>query len=289
MLQDRSPTSGASPGRISTGPLLTATAFLVVLGSLLIASPAAGQGNMGTPGSEAPASKDASPGIDAQASLQVIGAVPRGGLRDNISFGGGLQGFIGGWVGQGPLMLGLDVAFLGYGHTTDQVPFSSTVGPRVPVEVSTSNNVLETHLSARLQHRSGRFRPYAEGLVGFKYLFTRTQIGDGDFGDGPGRDLKDEIASSTNYDDFALSGGAGAGVDVRVFRQEEAAKTVQAVSLRLGAQYLLGTEAEYLAEGTLADEDGSGQLEADELDVRRSRTTFLQPQFGVTLRLGGTD
>ncbi|WP_103019781.1 hypothetical protein [Salinibacter altiplanensis] len=244
---------------------------------------------MGTPGSEAPASKDASPGIDAQASLQVIGAVPRGGLRDNISFGGGLQGFIGGWVGQGPLMLGLDVAFLGYGHTTDQVPFSSTVGPRVPVEVSTSNNVLETHLSARLQHRSGRFRPYAEGLVGFKYLFTRTQIGDGDFGDGPGRDLKDEIASSTNYDDFALSGGAGAGVDVRVFRQEEAAKTVQAVSLRLGAQYLLGTEAEYLAEGTLADEDGSGQLEADELDVRRSRTTFLQPQFGVTLRLGGTD
>ena len=186
-------------------------------------------------------------------------------------------------------MLGLDVAFLGYGHTTDQVPFSSTVGPRVPVEVSTSNNVLETHLSARLQRRRGRFRPYAEGLVGFKYLFTRTRIGDDDFGDNFGDDFGDEVASSTNYDDFALSGGAGAGFDVRVFRQEEAAKTVQAVSLRLGVQYLLGTEAEYLAEGELADENGNGRLDEDELDVRRSRTTFLQPQFGVTLRLGGTD
>ena len=95
------------------------------------------------------------------------------------------------------------------------------------------------HLSARLQRRSGRFRPYAEGLIGFKYLLfkhllIRTRIGDGDFGDGPGGDLGGEIASSTNYNGFALSGGAG--IDVRVFRQEKAAKTVQAVRLRLGAQ-----------------------------------------------------
>ena len=257
----------------------------MTLGSLLITSPAAGQGAADEPSLETPASEDAKPGIDAQASFHVIGAVPQGGLRDNISLGGGVQGFIGGWLGQGPFMLGLDVAFLGYGHTTDRVPFSSTVGPRVPVEVSTSNNVLETHLSARLQRRDGRFRPYAEGLIGFKYLFTRTQIGDDDFGD----DFGDEVASSTNYDDFALSGGAGAGLDVRVFRREKPAKTVQAASLRLGVQYLLGTEAEYLAEGELTDENGDGRLDEDELDVRRSRTTFLQPQVGVTLRLGGTD
>ena len=33
-------------------------------------------------------------------------------------------------------------------HQTDQVPFIPTVDPRVPVEVSTKNNVLETHLSS---------------------------------------------------------------------------------------------------------------------------------------------
>ena len=284
MPQDRSPRSSSrAPGL--QGLLPVVTTLLVTLGSLPAASPAAGQGAADEPALETPASENAKPRIDAQASFRFIGAVPQGGLRDNISLGGGLQGFIGGWLGQGPLMLGLDVAFLGYGSTTDEVPFSSTVGPRVPVEVSTSNNVLETHLSARLQRRDGRFRPYAEGLIGFKYLFTRTQIGDDDFGD----DFGDEVASSTNYDDFALSGGAGAGVDVRVFRREKPAKTVQAVSLRLGVQYLLGTEAEYLAEGELTDENGNGRLDEDELDVRRSRTTFLQPQVGVTLRLGDTD
>jgi hypothetical protein len=274
-----------SRDRTSPALLLVVATFFVAFGSLLVTSPAAGQRVAGEPALETPASEKGGPGIDAQASFQVIGAVPQGRLRDNISLGGGVQGFIGGWLGQGPFMLGLDIAFLGYGRTTDQVPFSSTVGPRVPVEVSTSNNVLETHLSARLQRRDGRFRPYAEGLIGFKYLFTRTQIGDDDFGD----DFGDEVASSTNYDDFAFSGGAGAGIDVRVFQQEKAAKTVRAVSLRLGVQYLLGTEAEYLAEGELADENGNGRLEEDELDVRRSRTTFLQPQFGVTLRLGDTD
>ncbi|MCS4194358.1 hypothetical protein GGP50_002584 [Salinibacter ruber] len=287
MPQDRPPRSSRTP--FFQGLLPVVTILLVTLGSLPAASPAAGQEAADEPALETPASEDVKPRIDAQASFRFIGAVPQGGLRDNISLGGGLQGFIGGWLGQGPLMLGLDVAFLGYGSTTDQVPFSSTVGPRVPVEVSTSNNVLETHLSARLQRRRGRFRPYAEGLVGFKYLFTQTRIGDDGFGDDFGDDFGDEVASSTNYDDFALSAGAGAGVDVRVFQREKPAKTVQAVSLRLGVQYLLGTEAEYLAEGELADENGNGRLDEDELDVRRSRTTFLQPQFGVTLRLGGTD
>ncbi|WP_263784396.1 hypothetical protein [Salinibacter grassmerensis] len=117
------------------------------------------------------------------------------------------------------------------------MPFSSTVGPRVPVEVSTNNNVVETHLSVRLQSRTGRFRPYVEGLAGFKYLFTRTTVGDDDFGED---DLGDDIAGSTNYDDFALSGGAGAGVDVRVYQQPEPGKTVRAVSVHLGVQYLLG-------------------------------------------------
>ncbi|MCS4194368.1 hypothetical protein GGP50_002594 [Salinibacter ruber] len=171
------------------------------------------------------------------------------------------------------------------------MPFSRTVGPRVPVEVSTNNNVVETHLSLRLQPRTGRFRPYVEGLAGFKYLFTRTTVGGEDFGnDDLGDDeLGDDIAGSTNYDDFALSGGAGAGIDVRVYRRREPGKTLRAVGVHLGVQYLLGQEAEYLAEGDLTDENGNGRLDRSELDVRRSRTTFLQPQFGVTFRLAGTD
>jgi hypothetical protein len=50
---------------------------------------------------------------------------------------------------------------------------------------------------------------------------------------------------------------------------------VRAVSLHLGVQYLLGQEAEYLAGGDLTDENENERLDQSELDVRRSRTTFL--------------
>ncbi len=256
-------------------------------GALLTATPAAGQGELAPP----PAA-DSVPAVSGQVNLRGTVGIPRGGLRNNISgVGGGLHGYIGGWIGRRPLLVGLDLGILNYGRTTDQVPFSRTVGPRVPVEVSTNNNVVETHLSLRLQPRTGRFRPYVEGLAGFKYLFTRTTVGDEDFGnDDLGDDeLGDDIAESTNYDDFALSGGAGAGIDVRVYQQREPGKTLRAVDVHLGVQYLLGQEAEYLAEGDLTDENENGQLDRSELDVRRSRTTFLQPQFGVTFRLADTD
>ena len=188
-------------------------------------------------------------------------------------------------MGQSPVLFGLDLGFFGYGHVEEEVPFSSTVGPRVPVEVSTSNNVLETHLTARLQPRTGRVRPYAAALVGFKYLFTRSRVDEDDFGGN----LGDEVASSTNFDDFALSGGVGAGIDIQVYRQDNPAKEVRRVDLHFGVQYLLGQEAEDLTEGALNDQNGNGQLDRSELDVRRSRTTFLQPTFGVTVRLADTD
>jgi hypothetical protein len=274
--------SNSSRSRGSRLRLLLASVLLLGAGALLTASPATAQ-----EGLSPPSASDSVPAISGQVNLRGTVGVPRGGLRDNISgLGGGLHAYIGGWTGQSPFMIGLDLGILNYGRTTDQVPFSSTVGPRVPVEVNTNNNVLETHLSLRLQPRTGRFRPYIEGLAGFKYLFTRTTIGDDDIGED---DFGDDIAESTNYDDFALSGGAGAGIDVRVYQQRKAGKTVRAVSVHLGVQYLLGQEAEYLAEGELTDENENGQLDQSELDIRRSRTTFLQPQFGVTLRLADTD
>lgn len=253
----------------------------MIVGALLTASPATAQGTPDPGGVP-----DDEPAISGQVNLRGTVGVPRGGLRSNIDgLGGGLHGYIGGWLGDRPLLMGLDIGIINYGRTVDDVPFSSTVGPRVPVEVTTNNNVLDTHLSLRLQSRHGRFRPFVEGLFGFKYLFTRTSIEDEGFGDNSG----DEIADQTNYDDFALSGGAGAGLDIRLYRQKTTAKAVRAVSLHLGVRYLLGQEASYLAEGTLEDTNGNGRLDQSEMDVRRSRTTFLQPQFGVTIRLGDTD
>jgi len=266
---------------MSLARLLITSALLMMVGALLVASPATAQ-----PAINPEAASDGEPNISGQVNLRGTVGVPRGGLRSNIEgLGGGLHGYIGGWLDNRPLLIGLDVGIINYGRTASEVPFSSTVGPRVPVEVTTNNNVAEAHLSVRLQSRHGRVRPFVEGLFGFKYLFTRTSVEDAGFDDDP----SDEIADQTNYDDFALSGGAGAGLDIRLYQQDSPAKTVQAVSLHLGVRYLLGQKASYLAEGALEDTNGNGRLDRSEMDVRRSRTTFLQPQFGLTLRLGGSD
>lgn len=273
---------GFSHPRFSATKALLASVLLLAVAALLAALPAAGQDEFTAP--NLPDTSDA-PNISGQVSGGLIGGVPVGGLRQNVGTGGGIRLSLAGWMDQRPVLLGLDVGFFGYGHVEEEVPFSSTVGPRVPVEVSTSNNVLETHLMARLQPRTGRFRPYAEALAGFKYLFTRSRVDEDDFGGN----LGDEVASSTNFDDFALSGGVGAGIDIQVYRQDNPAKEVRRVDLHFGVQYLLGQEAEYLTEGALNDQNGNGQLDRSELDVRRSRTTFLQPTFGVTVRLADTD
>lgn len=204
--------------------------------------------------------------------------VPTGSFQDNIQnpgFGGNVFG--GARFGDAPFVLGVDLGILVYDRTTDTVPFSSTVGPRVMVEVVTTNSILEPHLVLRLQPSDGRVRPYVDGLFGFKYLVTETSVRDEDRSDD-----EEEIASTTNFSDVAVSGGGGAGVDIRLHRGAPE-DDVTALSLHLGVQYLVGGRAEYLAGGAIEDQNDDGELTDDELDVRRSTTTLIQPQIGVTL------
>jgi len=242
-------------------------AIALAVAAVVFTPPAAAQ-------TDAPA-----PSVTGEGSLRFTVGVPAGEFRDNIDdlgFGGAL--FVGARFGASPVVLGADLGFLVYGRSTDTVPFSTTVGPRVQLDVVTTNSIVQPHLVLRLQPSDGLVRPFFEGLVGFKYLFTETDVRDDDrFGDDA------QIASTTNFDDFAFSGGAGAGVDIRVYRAEPG-EDVRTVSIHLGAQYLLGQEAEYLAEGNLEDTNGNGRLDPDELNIRRSRTTLVQPQVGVSVQ-----
>jgi hypothetical protein len=218
------------------------------------------------------------PDISGQINLRGTAGVPTGGFGTNIGTGGGLHLFIGGYLDNAPVTIGLDVGFVTYGRTIDTVPVSETIGPRAQVDVETNNSLVQPHFVVRLQPKTGRVRPFVDGLVGFKYLFTRTSVKDDDISD-------DTFASTTNYDDFAVSAGAGAGVDVRVYTQDDPAKEVRTVSLHLGVQYLWGQQATYLSEGDLVDQNGNGRLEGDELPVQKSRTSLLQPQLGITIQL----
>lgn len=192
---------------------------------------------------------------------------------ENIGFGG--TGYFALCVPQSPLSIGASFSFLIYGSETREEPFSHTI-PDVFVDVTTSNNILLGHLLFRLQPTKGPLLPYAEGLLGFSYLWTSTRIQDQD-------DYDDEIASSTNFDDFTFNYGGGAGFMIRVYDGTQkvtdwGTRDIHGVYIDVGLRYIKGGEAEYLKKGSILIEDGDVSY-----DVKKSTTDLITFHVGATV------
>lgn len=211
--------------------------------------------------------------------LHFLAAVPHGDFYEHVKRTGfGLGGQFGYHIDNTPLMVGLDAGVMIYGSDERREPFSNTI-PDVTVKVTTSNNIAQGHLFLRLQPQEGAVRPYVDGLVGFNYLFTSTTISN------EGRE-DDEVASSTNYDDAALSYGGGAGMLIRLYENTdvpspsmEGEGSVHEVLLDLGVRYISGGEAGYLTGGAIRRENGKVSY-----DVTHSRTDLISGRVGVMLR-----
>lgn len=194
---------------------------------------------------------------------------------DDIGYG--LSGFVSAAPGISPFSFGADLGFLVYGQETRKEPFSTTI-PDVTVDVTTSNNIVVGHLFVRFEPPTGPVRPYVDGLVGFKYLYTRTSIRSEEGHDDP-------IAESTNLDDTAFSYGVGGGLHLRLAQPEvgEGADgpRIKEVLLHLGARHLWGGEADYLKKGSIGRAAGGGVT----YELSHSRTDLLLASLGVTVRL----
>ncbi|MCB2202277.1 hypothetical protein KQH51_05340 [bacterium] len=205
-----------------------------------------------------------------QGSISFAGAIPTGDFKDEIEDGGGgiCADIV--WSPQAqPFGLGVSFEYLIYGDQTRREPLSTTI-PDIVVDVTTSNNIVQSHLFFRVGYRHGGFRPYADALVGFKYLYTRTSIDDSDF------DYGDEIGS-TNLDDWALSYGVRGGAMIRVY-DGFARKKNYSVFIDMRAGYLLGGEADYLKEGSIHI-DGTDVT----YDISRSKTNLVMLHLGVNV------
>lgn len=221
---------------------------------------------------QAQARPDAPRAVSGQGSFSFGVGVPTGAFNDNIDqLGYGAHLSLAALFADTPFSIGFDVSFLTFGRSTRNVPFSETVGSAVRVDVVTTSSVVQPHLTLRMQPPAGLVRPYIEGVFGFKYLFTDTRVED-ERGD------EEAIARSRNFDDFTLSGGAGAGVHIRLVQNlnSDRANPVGPLYLKAGAQYLLGREAEYL--------DISDGYDPDNPDVRRSATNMFMPMVGLALQ-----
>src|SRR3990167_8747900 len=131
-----------------------------------------------------------------------------------------------------PFGIGLNIGYLNYGQETRREPFSLTI-PDVTVDVERSNNLVNFHVLFQLGFGSGSVRPFVEGLFGGSYIFTETSIRSERNGQ--------EVATSTNLDDFAWSYGAGGGVLILLSSGEEG-DDVGSLFLDLKARYLFGSE-----------------------------------------------
>ncbi len=202
--------------------------------------------------------------VQAGAYFTII--APRGQFSENVTNNGyGASGQILIRLAGSPFLAGGDFGIVTYGSESHREPISATI-PNLQVRVGTSNNIFFSHFILRAQPRSGLVRPYFDGLIGLKHLFTRTSISDLSSGE--------TIASDTDLSDTALSYGFGGGLQIPLSKGREAR-----FLLDMNVRYLRGARAAYLRKGSIREENGLVIF-----DVLSSRTDVLAIQIGVTFR-----
>ncbi len=210
-------------------------------------------------------------GVNAQtASGSFMLGLPQGEFKENVDrLGYGLQlhGTIWAPSRARPFTVGINFGYLVYGEESFRRPFSIT-NPDVTVNVDRRYSMMNFHLLFQVAPFQGTVRPYAEGLFGGSYIFTTTDIeSERDF---------NNVASSTNFDDWAWNYGAGFGLLIQVGKDMG---DVSNLFLDLRGRYLFGNRAEYLKEGDVIVDSQNGTVT---YNVTESKTDLISISIGVT-------
>ena len=202
----------------------------------------------------------------------VIVAQPVGAFGEVIDVGFGLGGHaLYNLDPAGVISLRGDGGFIVYGSETKRVCLSQTVGCRIQVDLTTTNNIIFFNLGPQLTVPSGPVRPYANAALGLGYFSTQSSVEGA--GDG------EPFANTTNFDDatFAWAAGGGLYIPLRIGDLP--------LSIDLGARYNANGKVQYLREGDIEDNpDGSITF-----TPRESEAHLITYTIGVSigLRPGG--
>jgi hypothetical protein len=240
--------------RLPTLPLLTAA---VLLAAVPI-PPALAQ-------EPAPEAEPAPRRVVALADITGIYAHPLGEFADQIERGFGLGLGLSVPVRRGsPLHLRLEGNFINYGRETREVCLSPTIGCRVQVRLTTTNDILSFGVGPELAPGAGAVRPFLHGFGGLTAFATSSSL--------RGRNHEHSFANTVNHDHLGLAWGGGGGVRV------ELPVTATPVFLHLAGRYQNNGRVEYLREGDITDRpDGSIVLHP-----QRSRADLVTVQLGVS-------
>jgi hypothetical protein len=227
-----------------------------------LATPTPLQGQIGATSREAP------PRLHAGGGLAI--AQPLSDFSEYVSVGGGIHAFLRVNVEEsGRLALRIHGGFLNYGNETQRVCLSETVGCRIEVDLTTSNNIFLVGAGPELAVQVGSSRLYGNTTVGFGYFSTDSRVA--------GTGQEQAFASTRNFGDGGLSWNAGGGVEIPVARARQVP-----LALDLGLSYQGNGRREYLTRGGITDRP-DGSLE---FDVKRSDADFLLWRIGISAAVG---
>lgn len=195
--------------------------------------------------------------------LSLTYGVPQQEFRQNVRQGFGLD-LTGHYKldRQGIVSIGGEAGFLGYGRETKRVPLSSTIGGRITVDLTTSNNIFWLGLGPQVTAPSGPLRPYVNGTAGFAFFWTESSV--------RGRWDDEDFAKTTNYDDATFAWTGGAGLLIPIGRSQQGA-------LDIGVRYHGNGNTQYLRRGDIIDLPSGGV----QLRVREGETPLLLWRLGV--------
>lgn len=191
-------------------------------------------------------------------------------LQQNGIGGGGQLLF---QLGPGrPIFAGLDFSVVRFDEET--VSFTTTQnGFQEDYELRTRSNMFLGHLVLRFKPFTGFFlQPYADGLIGFKRPYTRTQ-----YVQLFDRGEEDLIEAYSELNDNTFSAGLGAGVQARLSSWPD-------LLLDARCTYLTGGSARYLVR--MDDPPAVFDDPIEVFEERLTATTTLQVQLGLTLQFG---
>jgi hypothetical protein len=201
------------------------------------------------------------------AGVSVAVADPRGDFGTYVNVGGGIYGYFRVNVDpQGIVAIRANGGFLNYGNETSRVCLSPTLGCRIEVDLTTSNNIILFSVGPELGVPVGGSRLYGHASGGLSYFSTDSRV-EGSSGNEP-------FATTRNYGDGGFSWTLGAGLQIPIAR----ARTFP-IALDFGLTYHGTGRREYLTEGGIIDRpDGS-----IDFDVIRSDADFVLWQLGASV------
>ena len=231
-------------------------------------------------------------------SLALSVGLPQNEFRDNTNatgFGGDLSVAFPFQQGM-PLYFGIDFNYMVYGRNVDNEDLSAELRTSdgilletltIPLKIVNTNSIFGTHAFMRAVAPFSNVQPYAEALLGFRYISTNTKILDNSTDNRFSDEDDNVIVRKTILGDWIFSYGYGGGFLIKVAPN---------FFIDLRADYFKGQRAQYFDgedteswsvefTGSAAAYDPSN-LEKDDLQFesapRESSTDLLVLKFGVT-------